>query len=383
MEEAVEICKLRLFLKLAAQVEPDAAHDNLGIEPLPDIDFNIRTGNTLVGYATLDAVKQALGRKLDFDNIAEKITVKAADLQQALDAFRFRQIEGDGSVTTEHKEELRRRLKALDGELSRHLASEYGVALSKKDPFATWLKSHQPFHWFVEFYGIMTAGGFDVIIGNPPWKEYTTVKNTYTVRGYATEPSSNLYAFCTERSLAILSSRGFLSFIVQLPIVSSSRMATMRACLRRNAAFIATITCDDRPGKLFEGLQHCRSTIFALQRRVGAVDSRLWSSGYRRWASEVREFLLPLATFTQVGDGDTQEGRFPKIASPLQVSAYAKVFAWTNSPLKLATSKQTTGNFVFYQRVCSVLDKSDRWPSSLREKRSRWGAGAWSALLRR
>ena len=85
MEEAVEICKLRLFLKLAAQVEPDAARENLGIEPLPDIDFNIRAGNTLVGYATLDAVKQALGSKLDFDNAAEKITVKAADLQQAFD----------------------------------------------------------------------------------------------------------------------------------------------------------------------------------------------------------------------------------------------------------------------------------------------------------
>jgi len=52
MEEAVEICKLRLFLKLAAQVEPDEADANLGIEPLPDIDFNIRAGNTLVGYAT-------------------------------------------------------------------------------------------------------------------------------------------------------------------------------------------------------------------------------------------------------------------------------------------------------------------------------------------
>ncbi|MGB7621908.1 MAG: DNA methyltransferase, partial [Terriglobia bacterium] len=45
MEEAVEICKLRLFLKLAAQVEPDVTKENLGIEPLPDIDFNIRAGN--------------------------------------------------------------------------------------------------------------------------------------------------------------------------------------------------------------------------------------------------------------------------------------------------------------------------------------------------
>ncbi|WP_448541790.1 DNA methyltransferase, partial [Roseiflexus sp.] len=47
MEEAVEICKLRLFLKLVAQVERVEQ-----IEPLPDIDFNIRAGNTLVGYAT-------------------------------------------------------------------------------------------------------------------------------------------------------------------------------------------------------------------------------------------------------------------------------------------------------------------------------------------
>ncbi|MGI6458016.1 MAG: DNA methyltransferase [bacterium] len=39
MEEAVEICKLRLFLKLAAQVE-----NKDRIEPLPDIDFNIRAG---------------------------------------------------------------------------------------------------------------------------------------------------------------------------------------------------------------------------------------------------------------------------------------------------------------------------------------------------
>ena len=60
MEEAVEICKLRLFLKLAAQVDPDQKHDNLGIEPLPDIDFNIRAGNTLVGYANYDEVKRVV-----------------------------------------------------------------------------------------------------------------------------------------------------------------------------------------------------------------------------------------------------------------------------------------------------------------------------------
>ena len=122
MEEAVEICKLRLFLKLVAQVEPDIEAGNLGIEPLPDIDFNIRAGNTLVGYATYDEVKAAVRGKLDLDNAVDQIEVKAADLQQAFDAFRQRQIEGDGSVPTDHKQELRRRLKALEDELNRHVA---------------------------------------------------------------------------------------------------------------------------------------------------------------------------------------------------------------------------------------------------------------------
>src|SRR5439155_13419460 len=55
MEEAVEICKLRLFLKLAAQLEPGQE-----IEPLPDIDFNIRAGNTLVGYASRSEVRRCM-----------------------------------------------------------------------------------------------------------------------------------------------------------------------------------------------------------------------------------------------------------------------------------------------------------------------------------
>jgi hypothetical protein len=54
-EQATEIAKLRLFLKLVALLEPGDA-----IEPLPDIDFNIRHGNTLVGYASADETERAV-----------------------------------------------------------------------------------------------------------------------------------------------------------------------------------------------------------------------------------------------------------------------------------------------------------------------------------
>jgi len=349
MEEAVEICKLRLFLKLAAQVDPDKKHENLGIEPLPDIDFNIRAGNTLVGYATYDELKKALTSKLDLDNSLDAISKSAADLQQTFDAFRKRQIEGDGTVPLQDKQELRQRLKTLDEKLNHHLAREYGVKDGNAAGHAKWLKSHQPFHWFIEFYGIMSSGGFDVIVGNPPWKEYSAVRKSYSVRGYTTEPSGNLYAICTERSVSLLSQSGFLSFIVQLPIVSSSRMDTTRNFLAHSSSFVATITCDDRPGKLFDGLQNCRSTIFVLQHRTSSIPPRIWSSGYRRWATEVRDMLFPLTPFAEISDEKIQQRQFPKIGSDLNISAYKRIFSKENRPLKLSVSSFATSNFVFYQ----------------------------------
>ncbi len=367
MEEAVEICKLRLFLKLAAQVEPDPARDNLGIEPLPDIDFNIRAGNTLVGYATKEEVQKCMkefggGQMKLLDegelNSFARFNTRCADVEDAFAKFRQLQTEGDGSVPHADKLELQKRLKGLEDELNHHLAGEYGVKASDKAAYAKWVKSHQPFHWFIQFYGILHGGGFDVIIGNPPWKEYSAVKKDYTVRDYVTESSGNLYALCTERSVTMLSPRGFLSFIVQLPIVSSSRMESIRTFLRNNSSFVATITCDDRPGKLFDGLQHCRSTIFLLQRRRGAGNTRLWSSGYRRWASAVREFLFPVTNFAEVGDGEIQQGQFPKLTSHLQVSAYAKLFARSNHVLGLATSQRATKDFVFYQESAQYWVKA-------------------------
>ena len=55
-----------------------------------------------------------------------------------------------------------------------------------KNGYQRWLTSHKPFHWFVEFYGILEKdesdvskkGGFDVIIGNPPYVESRSV-STY------------------------------------------------------------------------------------------------------------------------------------------------------------------------------------------------------------
>jgi len=366
MEEAVEICKLRLFLKLAAQVEPDASGENLGIEPLPDIDFNIRAGNTLVGYATYDEANRALsgdyerGKSgtLDFDNAMEKISVKAADLQQTFDAFRQRQTEGDGTVPAEHKLELQRRLKALEDELNRYLAGEYGVKLGNKAAYAAWVRSHQPFHWFIDFYGILNRGGFDVIIGNPPWKEYAAVKGEYTVHNYFVERSGNLYALCAERSIQLLAPSGYFSFIVQLPLVSSSRMITARQFLAQHCSQLNAIPCDDRPGRLFDGLEHCRSCIFVARKQRQVQQLAFLTTRYNRWATEVRPTLFQTLEFASLPNPHQLPAQFPKVGTLAHIAVFDKVFACHGNLVQLTLSVRPTNHFIFYQEATQYWVKA-------------------------
>jgi hypothetical protein len=251
MEEAVEICKLRLFLKLAAQVEPDLKADNLGVEPLPDIDFNIRAGNTLVGYATYAEVEaSANGDWIRLQEL-EKIKPRAADLQQAFDAFRVRQVQGDGSVPTEDKAELQKRLRTLETELNAQLANSYGVKVDQPKAYQSWLKSHQPFHWFIEFHGIMQDGGFDVIVGNPPYLELREVD--YRPRNFKSLDGNAVHAMCIERSIQLMRPGSAMSMIVPLSLPSTQRMRCIQDMLesKRNAWYANFAW---RPAKLFDAV---------------------------------------------------------------------------------------------------------------------------------
>ena len=306
MEEAVEICKLRLFLKLVAQI--DRVED---IEPLPDIDFNIRAGNTLVGYPTYDSVKKAVESKLDFDNAMARIEEKAADVDHLFGLFRQQQTELGGTVTVADKEKLQTRLKSVEDELNGYLATEYGVDTPNKNVCDQWLNSHKPFHWFVDYYGVMKNGGFDVIIGNPPYVEYQKVKGAYAIHNYTTETCGNLYAYFVERSTEILVRRGRFGMIIQLPIVCTDRMKPLqRMCISAsNSIWFANF--DDRPGRLFDGLQHIRATIVVSQKNPNE-STVIKATTYNRWYTEARSALFDRLEFCDISDS-LVPGAIPKI----------------------------------------------------------------------
>ncbi|MDP9477119.1 MAG: SAM-dependent methyltransferase, partial [Actinomycetota bacterium] len=213
MEEAVEIARLRLFLKLMAQLE---SVDE--IEPLPDVDFNLRTGNTLVGFASMEEVRRTLERKFDFGGAAEKIEEGARAADAAFERFRRMQMDetSDSEYVRQSKAKLSRRLGKLNAELDQYLAVDYGVDPKDKNSLAAWRQSHQPFHWLVGFYGVMQSGGFNIVAGNPPYVQYSKVRDNYTVRSYKTLVCKNLFALVYERSLNLLNTNGLCGLIVPL-----------------------------------------------------------------------------------------------------------------------------------------------------------------------
>ena len=72
----------------------------------------------------------------------------------------------DAGAFANAKRQLRGQLDKLRDQLDRYLAGEFGVKDGDTAAYLQWRDSHQPFHWFAEFYRVMDAGGFDVVIGN-------------------------------------------------------------------------------------------------------------------------------------------------------------------------------------------------------------------------
>jgi hypothetical protein len=336
MAEAVEICKLRLFLKLVSQV--DAGRE---LEPLPDIDFNIRAGNTLVGYATEAQFDASGSLASDLDQRAE-IKASTADLADAFDFFRQQQTVHGGKVTADDKRKLRDKLSGLSLELDKYLAMEYGVDPAKPRIFATWRASHQPFHWFAEFYGVMREGGFDVVIGNPPYVEYSQVKTTYAVSQFS--DLGNLHAMATARCFQLMTKKAAFAMIVPVALPSTDRFEDLRNKLTKDASLWVS-HFDFRPSKLFEGANQ-RLTIFV---RHGCAKEACFTTRYNRWYKEARATLFASLVFTEWdAKGKFCRNVWPKVATKECSAVLSKIL---KSDIPIAGLCRSGDKSIFYKNT--------------------------------
>ncbi len=329
MEEAVEICKLRLFLKLVAQLD---SYEQ--VEPLPDIDFNVRPGNTLVGFTSLEEVKEVLSADLIKQLSLPQIKERAEIADRAFRRFREMQTEHGmaADVFANAKSDLRKRLDDLRAELDRYLASEHGVKTEDQTANKRWRDSHQPFHWFVEFYGIMHSGGFDVIVGNPPYVEIpknlsrSVLVDNFSTALYSWSRDENVYVLVVERSEEILSKSGKFGMVLPLSLTFSTKkpFSLLRRRLSRERGYWWWSSFDRIPSALFGNDVRTRCTVSILGRDPTCVSWSGQVTQLNRWEAEARDHLF--ATISYSESLSEIEIGIPKVASDIQARALSKLF---------------------------------------------------------
>ena len=349
MKEAVEIAKLRLFLKLVATVEVDFKKPNFGLEPLPDIDFNIRAGNSLVGFATQQELKKGLAYTLDGVESAPIIEEKCDIVAKAFERYKEIQLSNgdDFKAFKKAKADLNNRLKELNHELNLLLHKQAsGLKYDK------WLTSHKPYHWFAEFYEIINSKkGFDVIIGNPPYVEYgTKLKTVYSLKNYATLDCGNLHAYIAEKCFNLISSNGYIGLIIPLPSISTSRMVTLQNLIKPKAnkkgRNVWISAYDERPSSLFDGVD--QRLIIEI---IGNENNKplLHTTGIKRWYSSTRENLFPSISYATHSETNLNyTSSILKIKNDQIESEILRKF-YSNKSIAFLKSEMPTKNVIYYR----------------------------------
>lgn len=205
---SVKICRLRLWIELLKNAYYKNATE---LETLPNIDINIKCGNSLVSRFDLDAdLKQALKKSkwtIDSYRVAVDSYRNAENKEQKREMERLiAEIKGDFRSEISLNDPKVVKLRKLSGEIVKLTTQEQLFEMSKKET-ATWNKRlknltteaqkleqeieeikankifENAFEWRFEFPEVLNDEGdfvgFDVVIGNPPYirqEEFSDLK---------------------------------------------------------------------------------------------------------------------------------------------------------------------------------------------------------------
>jgi len=231
---ATQIAKLRFFISLAIEQQPTAdAGDNYGIRPLPNLETRFVTADTLMPLYDLQGALTS-----------ERIR----DLQQDLQENRERHFHAN---TRRLKEKHRRSDKDLRKELANEL-QKLGLGTSDANKVASWDPYNQnadAAQWFDASYMFGVHEGFDIIIGNPPYKQIrkgTYPKERFPFSEGRDKGKQNLYKLFVEQSYNLCKSDGTATLIVQKSLMCDLSSAATRQLLLERTQLLHIIEFPER-----------------------------------------------------------------------------------------------------------------------------------------
>lgn len=200
---ACQIAKLRFFISLAIEQEPDREANNFGIRPLPNLETRFIAADTLLHLETAD--------QLDL-------------FRQQIEALKTKLVENRErhfhATTRRKKLACKAADKQLRTALSEALQSA-GLPEDNANKIAQWdpYDQNAKADWFDAEYMFGNRDGFDVAIGNPPYvqlqKDGGALRKLYKDAGFETlAPTGDVYQLFYEKGCQLLTpSSGLLAYI--------------------------------------------------------------------------------------------------------------------------------------------------------------------------
>jgi hypothetical protein len=257
MESAIEIAKLRFWLWLISQVDPKKIIGKR-IETLPDLDFNLVVGNSLIGFVDIEEV--------DFPLEVEHRRKRAKWISLKEQYYPLTEFDSDEKIDriswlrslAEEKQKIKtlpiQETVKLKEELSKELEKgreflnkKFYEMLKVKGINITWEEflNLKPFHWGFEFYEVFNLDmpeeerGFDIIIGNPPYGqdklsgiERVILRNFYNFESIISdekgEGSYNISVAFIEKSYYLMNKMGRFGYIVNNSIARVDEFNKLR-----------------------------------------------------------------------------------------------------------------------------------------------------------
>jgi len=299
---AVRLAELRLWLAVIAE---ETVTDPMAVPPLPNLDAMLRQGDSLLDpaacLATLgirpDAATAELG-ELRRSFVREAGPGKRAALR------RLRQGETravERGLAQAHDRQMRLATRCLVdaksptlfGErrgLDRELRAQLGVArrgVAEVRRLQRRLRQEGMVPWFSyegQFADILARGGFDLVVGNPPWvraealppRMRSALARRYTIwrtsgPGFRHQPDLAL-AF-VERGVELLTSGGVLALLLPAKLATAGYAQRGRQFLSRRTTLHAVADLRDDPAAVFEATTY--PAVIIAARRAPPAGHRL------------------------------------------------------------------------------------------------------------
>ncbi|WP_027004041.1 DUF7149 domain-containing protein [Hugenholtzia roseola] len=244
---SVKICRLRLWIELLK----NAYYKNINeLETLPNIDINIKCGNSLVSRFALDAdIKQVLKKsKWTIESYRKAVSTyrNAENKEQKWEMERLiSDIKSDVRTEIAKKDPKLIKKSKLEGELfilinqtavfgesekeKKEKAGKIDILTKEINKIEAEIEEMQSnpiyenaFEWRFEFPEVLNEEGdfvgFDVVIGNPPYVDYREIDKAQIthLQNFKTleeSPRPNLYQFFIELSYIIMNQKAHFCYI--------------------------------------------------------------------------------------------------------------------------------------------------------------------------